>query len=277
MTNPPQTPSWRDVEASLTGEIRGGRLAPGQRLPPEPALMARFSVGRHSIRRALAELEARGLVRARQGSGTYVRDEPVLDYRLSERTRFSRNLLGQGREPSGETLRETHGAAPPDVAEALRLPPGELVHNILRLGRADGVPINLSDAWYPVRRFPGLTDGLTGTRADGAGTSEVLATYGVADYRRAHSTILTRLPTAAEARLLDQPANQPVLVVRKVDTDLSGVPIAFSETAWAGERVQFSVENAPPAPAENAPPAHIDNAPPAQALASQERIADVDH
>ena len=235
--------------------------------------MARFSVGRHSIRRALAELEARGLVRARQGSGTYVRDEPVLDYRLSERTRFSRNLLGQGREPSGETLRETHGPAPPDVAEALRLPPGEPVHNILRLGRADGVPVNLSDAWYPVRRFPGLTVQRTG----GVGTSEVLATYGVADYRRARSTILTRLPTTAEARLLDQPANQPVLVVRKVDTDLSGVPIAFSETAWAGERVQFSVENAPPAQAENAPPAHIDNAPPAQALASQERIADVDH
>ncbi len=230
---------WRTVETALLAEIREGRLAPGQRLPAEPALMARFGVGRHSIRRALAGLEAGGLVRTRQGSGTFVRDAPLLDYRLSERTRFSQNLLDQGREPSGLTLREEEVAASPAVAGLLRLPPGEPVYNLVRLGLADDVPIHVSDACYPVRRFPGLPEARRARRS----VSAVLASYGVPDYVRLRSTVLARMPTAEEARLLEQPAAEPVLVVRKVDADLAGVPIACSETVWSGARVQLSVDN----------------------------------
>ena len=238
---PPIPPSWRDVQDALGGAIRDGRIPPGSRLPTEPVLMARFGAGRHSVRRAVAALAAEGLVRTRQGSGTYVREAPVLDYRLSERTRFSENLLGQGREPSGRALDALEEPAGPTVAEALRLPPGEPVFRIRRLGLADGVPVNLSDAHYPVRRFPGM---LAAWEA-GEGASAVLAAYGISDYRRIASTVHARLPLGDEARLLDQAEAQPVLVVRKVDADLAGVPIACSETVWAAERVQLSVDHAP--------------------------------
>lgn len=237
-------PPWREVETSLTAEIRDGRLAPGARLPTEPALMDRFGVGRHSVRRAVASLEAQGLVRVRQGSGTTVREAPVLDYRLSERTRFSQNLLEQGREPAGLTLLEEEVTAAPEVAEALRLPPGEPVYHVRRLGLADDVPINLSNACYPVRRFPGMIEARRGNanRARRSITA-VLSEYGVSDYVRLRSTVTARLPTAEEAADLDIPTSQPVLVVRKVDADMAGVPIAWSESVWAGERVQLSVDN----------------------------------
>jgi GntR family phosphonate transport system transcriptional regulator len=240
MIPPSPTAPWREVETALSAEIREGRIAPGQRLPTEPELMARFEVGRHSIRRAVAGLEAQGLVRIRQGSGTYVREAPVLDYRLSERTRFSQNLLDQGREPSGLSLFEEEVLAPPHVAEALRLPPGEPVYNAVRLGLADDVPIHIANSYYPVRRFPGILEARRARRS----LTSVLEEYGVTDYLRLRSVVVTRLPTPEEARLLDQPITQPVLVVRKVDADLSGVPITYSETAWAGERVQLSVDNA---------------------------------
>jgi GntR family phosphonate transport system transcriptional regulator len=228
------------VQEVLTAEIRAGRIAPGARLPTEPALMARFGTGRHSIRRAVAALETEGLVRTRQGSGTYVRNAPVLDYRLSERTRFSRNLLEQGREPSGIAIDAMAVTAPPAMAEALRLPPGASAFRVRRLGLADGMPVNLSDAHYPARRFPGMLSAWE----TGEGASTILAAYGVADYRRIASTVLARLPSAEEARLLDQPVTQPVLVVRSVDADLAGIPIACSESVWAGERVQLSVDHA---------------------------------
>ena len=122
---------WREVESTLTAEIRDGRLLPGTRLPTEPALMR--------LRQRLADL-------------------PVLDYRLSERTRFSQNLLAQGREPAGLTLLEEEVAASEDIAAALRLPRGEPVYHVRRLGLADEVPINLSNACYPVRRFPGMIE-----------------------------------------------------------------------------------------------------------------------
>jgi len=237
--DPPAGAAWRDVLDALSALIRGGALSPGSRLPTEPELMVRFGAGRHSVRRALAALSAEGLVRTRQGSGTFVREAPVLDYRLSGRTRFSENLMGQGREPSGRALGAAEEAAGDEVAAALRLPPGEPVVRVRRLNLADGVPVNLSDSFYPARRFPGMAEAW----ATGEGVSAVLARYGVTDYRRVASTVLTRLPAPAEARGLDQPEGQPVLVVRKVDADLAGVPVAFSETVWAGERVQLSVDH----------------------------------
>jgi len=68
----------------------------------------------------------------------------------------------------------------------------------------------------------------------------------VPDYLRLWSAVLTRLPGEEEAARLDQSAAQPVLVVRKVDADPSGNPVAYSETAWAGERVQLLIDNADP-------------------------------
>ena len=232
--------AWREVRDALTEEIRTGALPPGARLPTEPLLMARFAAGRHSIRRALAELEAQGLVRTLQGSGTYVREAGVLDYRLSDRTRFSENLLGQGREPSGRVLQAAEEPAADWVAQALRLPVGEPVVHAMRIGLADGVPVNLSHGYYPARRFPGML----AAREEGLGVTAIYARHGVHDYRRAASTVLARLPSAEEAALLEQPASQPVLVVRKVDADLAGIPIGFSESVWAGQRVQLSMDHA---------------------------------
>ncbi|MDX8531898.1 phosphonate metabolism transcriptional regulator PhnF [Mesorhizobium sp. VK25A] len=229
---------WQHVEEELAAEIAAGRFGDDMQLPREAELMERFGVGRHSIRRAMAQLQNRGLVQVEQGKGTFVRG-PRLDYRLSERTRFSQNLLEQGREPLGQAIKEEEIAAPRRVSEALRLPPGEPVYHIVRLGLADGEPIDFSNAYYPVRRFPGFDK----ARRNGRNVSIILAEYGVTDYIRLRTDIIVRLPTREEARRLAQSETQPIVLTKKVDVDMKGTPIAYSETAWASERVQFSIDN----------------------------------
>ncbi|MER6045005.1 winged helix-turn-helix domain-containing protein, partial [Streptomyces sp. NPDC001856] len=64
--------------AALTGAlreaVRGGRLAPGTRLPPYRSLAADLGVARNTVADAYAELVAEGWLTARQGSGTRVAD-----------------------------------------------------------------------------------------------------------------------------------------------------------------------------------------------------------
>ncbi|MCF3932824.1 phosphonate metabolism transcriptional regulator PhnF [Acuticoccus sp. M5D2P5] len=229
---------WQTVEAALTDEIAAGAFGETMQLPTEAAMMERFGVGRHSVRRAVAALERRGLVDVRQGKGVFVRANR-LDYRLSNRTRFSQNLLGQGREPSGQSLREEEIDAPDHVAEALRLPPGERVYHIVRRGLADEEVVNVSNAYYPVRRFPGLVE----ARRIGRSTTAALAEYGVNDYIRLRTDLVVRMPTAEEARQLQQSPTEPVIITKKVDVDMKGVPISYSESVWPSERVQFSIDN----------------------------------
>ena len=58
----------------LTAEIRAGRLAVGDKLPTEAALVEQFSVSRTVVREAVSRLKSLGLVDSRQGSGVYVKE-----------------------------------------------------------------------------------------------------------------------------------------------------------------------------------------------------------
>jgi GntR family transcriptional repressor for pyruvate dehydrogenase complex len=62
------------VAEALAAEIRTGRLAVGDKLPTEAALVTQFSVSRTVIREAVSRLKSLGLVDSRQGSGMYVKD-----------------------------------------------------------------------------------------------------------------------------------------------------------------------------------------------------------
>lgn len=64
--------AYEPVAHELLVLIRSGHFAPGDRLPSERQLAARFGVSRPTVREALSALESRGLVETRMGSGTFV-------------------------------------------------------------------------------------------------------------------------------------------------------------------------------------------------------------
>ncbi len=70
------------VMARLSADIRGGRLAPGARLPTEQDLTTTFGVSRTVVREAVAALRADGLVVTRRGSGAYVADPAAGPFRI---------------------------------------------------------------------------------------------------------------------------------------------------------------------------------------------------
>lgn len=61
-----------EVISRLREMIHGGELRPGDRLPPERDLAKLFGVSRPTLRAGLRSLAAVGVLRARQGAGTFV-------------------------------------------------------------------------------------------------------------------------------------------------------------------------------------------------------------
>ncbi|MFI5011398.1 MAG: phosphonate metabolism transcriptional regulator PhnF [Hyphomicrobiales bacterium] len=233
------SPLWEQIGDLLAKEIVAGELRPGTQLPTEPELMSRFGVGRHTVRQAMAELENRGLVRIEQGRGTFIHDH-IIDYAISRRTRFSANLVGQGREPSEIVLDASEVPATAEIAAELGLRPEEAVHRVATASSADGVVIAASTMYFPVRRFPALCERRRALQSNTA----LFASYGISDYVRLVTHITARLPSEAEARLLRQPKTRPVLVTTKVDTDLDETPICYSEVLWVSDRVRLVVDPA---------------------------------
>lgn len=229
-------PLWRQIQQRLETEIGGGAMPPGARLPTEAELARRFAVNRHTIRRAMEELEARGLVRIEQGRGSFVA-EAVLDYTLGPRTRFSEIIRRQNRLPEGRLLRVQEVPAEAPLAALLGLRRGRPVIRVERLGLADGRPVVIGTHHFPAERFARMPALLAGN----VSISAALAACGVPDYRRRITRVGARLPTAEEAELLQQARSRPVLLAEAVNTDAEGAVVDVTHARYAAGRVQLVV------------------------------------
>lgn len=229
---------WAQIAQTLQDEITQGVVKPGEQLPPEADLAARFRVNRHTLRRAVAALAEAGAVRVEQGRGTFVAED-VIDYALGQRTRMSENLRKLDRTPGSTFLRAAEMPAPTRVARALGIRAGRPVLQLETLSHADGRPLCLGSNYFPKARFDGIIEDY---RRLGSIT-KALACRGIDDYFRKVTRITAQMPEAGDARLLQQPRNQPVLVTESIDVDATGTPIGFGVARFAAARIQLVVEN----------------------------------
>ena len=230
--------AWRQIADEIEADIRSGRLGPGMQLPTESQLATRFGVNRHTVRRSLAELSSRGLVRATQGRGTFVEERPIA-YPIGARTRFSENVSRAGREAGGKLLDAFETVADRQVATMLGLAEGAPVARLDTVRMADGTPISLGIAFFPLPRFAGL---IAAYRSLGTVTAAFEA-CGVADYRRHETRISARAAGPEEALKLDLAPGRLLLTVESLNVDAEGLPIQFTRAAFSVDRTELVVES----------------------------------
>jgi GntR family transcriptional regulator, phosphonate transport system regulatory protein len=235
-----QPPLWRTIAKSFEVEIAERRLVPGDKLPTEQAICDRFDTNRHTVRRALAHLQARGLVESTQGRGSFVR-RPSLSYEIGRRTRFSDSLQQQAANPSTRTLVLETRAADPQVAAALGLKTGAPTVFLERLGIANDQPVSLARHWFAFDRFPTFDAFYARSKS----ITQTLIACGVPDYTRLRTRISARLPTPQECALLHVPRHIPLLVTQAWNVDGLGRPLEYGEARMASDRVEISIETEP--------------------------------
>lgn len=231
-----RAPIWTSIADTLSAEIAQGHYRPGERLPTEAALAARFGVNRHTVRHALSALVEAGTIRTRRGAGVFVTAHPT-DYPLGRRVRFHQNVSDSGRTPSRRlTLLDTR-AADAKEAEALHLAPGAPVHVVEGLSLVDGQPVAAFRSVFDAARFP---DFLTHMQ-DLQSITAALAACGLADYTRAQTRLTAKLAPPVLALALELPEGAPLLRSVAVNVDAAGRPVEYGTTWFAGDRVTLTV------------------------------------
>lgn len=224
------------IARTLEGEIRDQHNA-GDWLPSEHALADRFGVNRHTLRRAVDELVAAGVLQRRHGRGTMVID-PTITYPISSSTRFTANLTDLGRQHTSDLLVSETISANDDVRAALGLPRrGMKVVHLMILRSVDETPVILADSYLPIARFANLVEHYRG----GSLHSALKQHYGVSP-RRSWSRITSELPDDGDASLLRMARNRPLLRVRSlnVDPDDDG-PVEYVCSRFRGDAVQLEI------------------------------------
>lgn len=138
-------PKHVQLRELLIREIAAGRLVDGERLPPERALADRFDVAVGTLRKALAELEARGMLERTQGSGNYVRACHEVD---SVYALFRLERIAGGGLPTAEIL-SVDRRAKPEAAPPFG--PGHDAHRIRRLRFLDALTVAVEEIWLDGR------------------------------------------------------------------------------------------------------------------------------
>ncbi|TEA78482.1 GntR family transcriptional regulator [Allopusillimonas ginsengisoli] len=149
------SPLYQQIKGLLLQSLDRGEWKPGEAIPSELDLAARFQVSQGTVRKAIDELAADNLLLRRQGKGTFV----ATHHEARVRFRFLRLTPDDGQPPvSGSRILDCRRVkAPADIAALLDLRNGEAVVNMRRVLSFDNAPTILDDIWLPGSVFKGLT------------------------------------------------------------------------------------------------------------------------
>lgn len=221
---PSFSPLYQQIKGLILQGLEQGEWKPGEVIPSEMELAARYKVSQGTVRKAVDELAAEHLLVRRQGRGTFVAThaERQVQYR------FLRLHPDQGTVDSeGPAQRDfvecRRQRASADVARALGLRAGDAVLQSRRLLRFGGVPTILEDLWLPGGPFKGLT---AERLMDYHGPMYALfeSEFGVRMVR-ADERIRAVLPDAAQAGLLEVSTATPLLSVERIAYTYNDVPM----------------------------------------------------
>ena len=149
------SPLYQQIRGLLLQSLDRGEWKPGEAIPSEFELAARFQVSQGTVRKAIDELAAENLLLRRQGKGTFV----ATHNEAKVRYRFLRLTPDDSKPPvSGSQILECRRVkAPVDIAHLLDLRAADMVVNLRRVLSFDQTPTILDDIWLPGSVFRGLT------------------------------------------------------------------------------------------------------------------------
>ncbi len=155
---PAFSPLYQQIKGLILRSLQSGEWKPGDVIPSEFDLAARFRVSQGTVRKAIDELATDNLLVRRQGKGTFVAThaEQHIQYRFLRLLPDTGDLDGQG--PAERRIIECKRLrASAEVARQLGLRTGDPVFLVRRVLAFAAVPAILEDIWLPGSRFKGLT------------------------------------------------------------------------------------------------------------------------
>ncbi|MEO8487147.1 MAG: GntR family transcriptional regulator [Betaproteobacteria bacterium] len=208
-------PLWRQIRALIVRDLEASAWKPGEAIPSELELAARFRVSQGTMRRAIDALADENLLVRRQGKGTFVATHTEEKVSVPRFLRIRRDD-GIDEYPGSRLIDVRRGKAGAEAARLLELRPGDAVLLLRRKLEFGGVPVVLDEITLPAALFRGLTKSrFDAYRGSMYGFFET--EFGVRMLKAREK--IKAIPADAEsAALLSIEAGTPLLAVERVTT-----------------------------------------------------------
>ena len=236
---------WQDIADALREAITRGDYPAGTTIPKETELMAAHSAGRETVRRAVIQLTAEGLVEPVRRRGTVVRARPAR--RPITRSRLVyRDELGYYFDQAAQSWRPlqppsvSQGPVPFDVAAQLGVAPGDeaVIRDRIMGNPETGQPVQLATSYIPATlaaELPVLAARDTGQ----GGIYDRMEEAGLGPIRWTEA-ITTRPPSPAEAARLALAPGVSLLRIVRLASSPAGRPLEVNDTRMSGDEFEIT-------------------------------------
>jgi DNA-binding GntR family transcriptional regulator len=231
-------PIVEQVVTILNSRIRSGQYAAGCKLPSEHELAKEFQVSRPSIREALSELEAKGLLWRRQGAGTFVVEGKNI-FRLQHPSFFS--LMKYIEEAGFEA---SMMASPPqfrpitlEEKTRLRNPQETIMVVLFRDYCADKTPVFICEYHIPEYILNAPLDAIDFS----LDIPDFCQKFAKDQVGAIQSRVIPVLPNADIAAKMGVDFHDPLIKMQDVFYGKHGVPIFLNSLYYNCKKMDFSV------------------------------------
>lgn len=224
------------VAEDLRSAIAAGQYPAGSKLPPEAELGSHFGVSRPTVRAALRELEAHGLVKTSHGVGTFVVEQPAVRTGLERLDSITESIRADGHEPGMVYASRILRAVLPEEAARMEVPVDTHVLEIRRTILADGEVMAYSYDLMPASLLPAGFDPkeLNGSLFEFLGT--VLGRAPATAHAEVHAVESNHVGWGSEAA-----THTLFLLLNQLHYDKSRELLLYSRTYFIQGRYSFSL------------------------------------
>ena len=227
------TPLYAKIEAALATEITSGTLAAGTQLPTEEQLIAQMS--RTTIRKAIENLVARGLVEIRRGKGTFV-THPKVTQAMTELTGFAEDMVVLGLHPTSRLLDKRIVNADEQIARALQIAPGTQVYRIERIRLADGIPMSFDETYLPLE----IGEKVVSNNLDAEPIFDLLENKYALPLVEASYQLEAVTADKHVAQALNIAIGAPIFLIERTSYSTGEQPVDYEKLYYRGDSIRFA-------------------------------------
>lgn len=233
---PGEAHNYLEVRNHIAARIDAGDVPQGARLPSERQLQGGIGAARGTVRAALFQLEAEGVIYRKDRSGWYVAPKPIV-YDPTRWESFMAYVQAQGRSPRTETLDVEEVAATPALTEVFGGEAGRTLYRLRRRRHIDDRAVLIETIHVDPAVAPELPD----QNLDGSLTRVLRDHYGVSVVRNRVEMQPCALIQDVAAALRIKPG-LPGLLIRRTSYDAAGRVVEYDDEYWRHDALKVQVD-----------------------------------
>jgi GntR family transcriptional regulator len=229
-------PYYEQIVDRVRSLIKEKRLAEGQTFCSEGEIARALGISKMPVRQAFQKLRSEGLLIIARGKRPVVASGRV-PWNFQQLRGFSEEMRRRGLVPSAKLLRMDLHEPELEVAQALKLTPGERVYSAKRLRSVNGEPVAVVTSYLPARIFAGIDK----QDMENQSLYHIFEHVYKRQIQRAEEIIGAVNAAGQEAHELKTRAGSPLLIIKETTYDTQGIAIEYSISLLRADRYTASV------------------------------------